>query len=41
MIETNDYGADDLPIGAEIRLAYDPEAMVLLAEDEPVERFPT
>ncbi len=33
MIETNDYGADDLPLGAEIRLAYDPEAFVLLAED--------
>ncbi|TCL71167.1 spermidine/putrescine transport system ATP-binding protein [Rhizobium sp. BK251] len=33
MVETNDYGADDLPLGAEIRLAYDPEAFVLLAED--------
>ncbi len=34
MIETNDYGADDLPVGAEIRLAYDPDAFVLLADDE-------
>lgn len=39
MVETNDYGADDLPIGAEIRLAYDPEAFVLLAEDEMVSRM--
>ncbi|QRM56968.1 ABC transporter ATP-binding protein [Sinorhizobium sp. BG8] len=39
MIETNDYGADDLPVGAEIRLAYDPEAFVLLAEDPPVARM--
>ena len=33
MIETNDYGADDLPLGADIRLAYDPEAFVLLADE--------
>ena len=38
MVETNDYGADDLPVGAEIRLAYDPDAFVLLAEDQAVER---
>ncbi len=38
MVETNNYGADDLPIGAEIRLAYDPDAFVLLAEDPPVSR---
>ncbi|MCP8893771.1 ABC transporter ATP-binding protein [Shinella daejeonensis] len=38
MVETNSYGADDLPIGAEIRLAYDPDAFVLLAEDPPVSR---
>ncbi len=38
MVETNDHGADDLPIGAEIRLAYDPDAFVLLAEDEAVRR---
>lgn len=40
MIETNTYGADDLPIGADIRLAYDPAAFVLLADDPPVERVP-
>lgn len=39
MIETNNYGADDLPIGAEIRLAYDPDAMVLLGEDRVAERI--
>jgi spermidine/putrescine transport system ATP-binding protein len=38
MVETNNYGADDLPIGAEIRLAFDPDAFVLLAEDPPVSR---
>ena len=30
--ETNDFGADDLPIGAGIRLAYDPDALVALAD---------
>jgi len=30
--ETNDFGADDLPIGAPIRLGYDPEALVALAD---------
>ncbi len=39
MIETNTYGADDLPLGAEIRLAYDPEGMVVLGEDPPESRF--
>ena len=38
MVETNSFGADDLPVGAEIRLAYDPDAFVLLAEDPPVLR---
>lgn len=38
MVETNNFGADDLPIGAEIRLAYDPDAFVLLTEDEVVAR---
>jgi spermidine/putrescine transport system ATP-binding protein len=38
LVETNNFGADDLPVGAEIRLAYDPEAFVLLAEDPPVTR---
>lgn len=32
IIETNDYGADDLPIGAGVRMTYDPDALVLLAE---------
>ncbi|MDI7863156.1 ABC transporter ATP-binding protein [Rhizobiaceae bacterium n13] len=36
IVETNNFGADDLPIGADIRLAYDPDAFVLLAEDEAV-----
>ncbi|MBL8584163.1 MAG: ABC transporter ATP-binding protein, partial [Rhizobiaceae bacterium] len=30
--ETNDFGADDIPVGATIRLAYDPEALVALAD---------
>jgi spermidine/putrescine transport system ATP-binding protein len=33
LIETNAFGADDLPIGAEVRIAYDPEGFVLLGED--------
>ncbi|WP_241559926.1 ABC transporter ATP-binding protein [Solirhodobacter olei] len=32
IVETNDYGADELKIGAEIRLAYDPEALVLVSD---------
>jgi spermidine/putrescine transport system ATP-binding protein len=32
VVETNDFGADDIPVGAEIRLAYDPEALVALAD---------
>src|SRR5690606_2544179 len=30
--ETNNFGADDLPVGASIRLAYDPEALVAMAD---------
>jgi len=30
--ETNDFGADDLPVGATIRLAYDPDALVAMAD---------
>ena len=30
--ETNDFGADDLPLGATVRLAYDPEALVAMAD---------
>lgn len=30
--ETNDFGADGLPIGAQIRLGYDPDALVAMAE---------
>jgi len=30
--ETNDFGADDLPIGASIRLGYDPDALVAMGE---------
>jgi len=30
--ETNDFGADDLPLGATIRLAYDPDALVAMAD---------
>ncbi len=30
--ETNDFGADDLPLGAKIRLGYDPDALVALAD---------
>ena len=30
--ETNDFGADDIPVGSSIRLAYDPEALVALAD---------
>ena len=32
VIETNDFGADDIPVGSPIRLAYDPEALVAMAE---------
>ena len=32
VIETNDFGADDLPVGAPIRIAYDPEARVAMAD---------
>ncbi|MGB6119836.1 MAG: ABC transporter ATP-binding protein, partial [Mesorhizobium sp.] len=30
--ETNNFGADDLPVGAAVRLAYDPDALVSLAD---------
>jgi spermidine/putrescine transport system ATP-binding protein len=30
--ETNDFGADDLPLGAAIRLAYDPDALVVMGD---------
>ncbi len=30
--ESNSFGADDLPVGASIRLAYDPDALVALAD---------
>jgi spermidine/putrescine transport system ATP-binding protein len=32
VIETNNFGADDIPVGAPIRLAYDPDALVALAD---------
>ncbi|WP_149739421.1 ABC transporter ATP-binding protein [Rhizobium sp. RU20A] len=32
VIETNSFGADDLPRGATVQLAYDPEAFVALAD---------
>ncbi len=32
VIETNDFGADDIPLGATIRIAYDPEALVAMAD---------
>ena len=30
--ETNDFGADDIPVGTSIRLAYDPEALVAMGD---------
>ena len=30
--ETNDFGADDIPVGAEIRIAYEPDALVAMAD---------
>ena len=30
--ETNDFGADDIPVGAAIRIAYEPDALVAMAE---------
>ena len=30
--ETNNFGADDIPVGASVRLAYDPDALVALGE---------
>ncbi|HEV7254930.1 MAG TPA: ABC transporter ATP-binding protein [Mesorhizobium sp.] len=32
VIETNDFGADDIPVGAPVRLAFDPDALVAMAE---------
>ncbi|TPW27460.1 ABC transporter ATP-binding protein [Pararhizobium mangrovi] len=32
VIETNDFGADDIPVGSPIRLAYDPEALVAMGD---------
>ena len=29
---TNDFGADDIPVGAPIRLGYDPEALAAMAD---------
>jgi spermidine/putrescine transport system ATP-binding protein len=30
--ETNNFGADDIPVGGEVRLAYDPEALVAVSD---------
>jgi spermidine/putrescine transport system ATP-binding protein len=30
--ETNDFGADDIPVGAPIRIAYEPDALVAMAD---------
>ncbi len=30
--ETNDFGADDLPVGAAVRLTYDPDALIALSD---------
>ena len=30
--ETNNFGADDSPVGAPIRIAYDPDALVAMAD---------
>jgi len=30
--ETNDFGADDIPVGAPVRLGYDPDALVAMAD---------
>ncbi|WP_110031111.1 ABC transporter ATP-binding protein [Hoeflea marina] len=32
IVETNNFGADGLLVGAEIRLAYDPDALVLMSD---------
>jgi spermidine/putrescine transport system ATP-binding protein len=32
VIETNDFGADDIPVGSPIRLAYDPDALVAMED---------
>ncbi len=32
VIETNDFGADDIPVGSGVRLAYDPDALVVLRD---------
>lgn len=32
VIETNDFGADDIPVGSQIRLAFDPDALVALRD---------
>jgi len=33
IIETNNFGADDLPLGAPLRLAFEPNAFVLLSQE--------
>lgn len=30
VVETNDFGADDIPIGSDIRITYDPDAFVIM-----------
>jgi spermidine/putrescine transport system ATP-binding protein len=32
VIETNDFGADDIPVGSPVRLAYEPEALVAMRD---------
>jgi len=30
IVETNDFGADDIPVGSDIRITYDPDAFVIM-----------
>ncbi len=34
IVETNTFGADELNIGTEVRMAYDPDALVLMADPD-------
>ena len=33
VVETNDFGADDIPVGSDVRLAYDRDALVAMRDD--------
>jgi spermidine/putrescine transport system ATP-binding protein len=40
VVETNNFGADDIPVGSTIRLAFDPGAFIAMAPDAGRQRAP-